>query len=209
MKLLLVGSTGLVGRHALDLALQDRRVDRVIAPTRRTIREHPKLLSPLVDFDCLPAKAPWWNVDAVVCTLGTTMRSAGSGDAFRKVDYGYPLEVGRLARTHGANTYVLNSAIGADVGSRFFYNRTKGELERDLANLGWQSFTAVRPGLIGGDRDEYRLAERAALLVVRTLGSAIPRRWRINTAERIAHALLESAINPVPGIHSIEATELV
>jgi hypothetical protein len=134
--LLLAGATGLVGQAVLRRALDDARVTRVVAPTRRALPAAPKLDNPLVDFDRLPADAPWWAVDAVICTLGTTIRDAGSPQAFRVVDHDYPLAVARLARQHGASTFALTSAMGADPASRIFYNRTKGELERDLAACG-------------------------------------------------------------------------
>src|SRR4028118_1328295 len=114
MKLLLVGASGLVGRHVLDLALADDRIGSVAAPVRRGLPRHPKLLAPIVDFERLPDNAPWWRTDAVICTLGTTMRAAGSEEAFRKVDYEYPLAVACLAKRNGAATFVLNSAMSAD-----------------------------------------------------------------------------------------------
>src|SRR5688572_6927245 len=163
MRLLLVGSTGLVGRHVLELALAHPAVDTIVAPVRRaSSRVNPKVVAPVIDFESLPADAPWWHVDAVVCTLGTTIRAAGSQAAFRRVDHDYPLEVARHARRHGARTFVLNSALGADRDSRIFYNRVKGELEHALAGLGFDSLTLVQPGLIGGEREESRPAERIA-----------------------------------------------
>jgi uncharacterized protein YbjT (DUF2867 family) len=208
MKLLLVGSSGLVGGHVLEMALADPRVAAVVAPTRRALPAHPKLFAPVVDFDTLPQDAAWWQADAVICTLGTTMRSAGSQDAFRRVDHDYPLAVARLARQHGTPCHVLNSAIGADADSRFFYNRVKGELERDLAALGFASLTHVRPGLIGGARQEKRTAERAMGAVLALLGPVLPRRWRVNPAPRIAHALLDAALQARPGVHIIGAEQL-
>src|SRR3954454_8412844 len=98
MKLLLVGATGLVGRQVLDLALADARVEAVVAPTRRPLPDQPKLLAPAVDFARLPEDADWWRADATICALGTTMRVAGSKDAFRRVDYDYPLAGARIAR---------------------------------------------------------------------------------------------------------------
>jgi nucleoside-diphosphate-sugar epimerase len=86
MRLLLVGSSGLVGQHVLGLALADPRVTEVVALVRRPIPGHPKLVAPLVDFEKLPDGAGWWRAGAVICTLGTTMRAAGSGPAFRRVD---------------------------------------------------------------------------------------------------------------------------
>lgn len=208
MKLLLVGATGLVGRHVLDMALADPRVDSVTAPTRRKLPAHQKLLAPVVDFEQLPEDAAWWRADAVICALGTTMRLAGSPEAFRRVDHDYPLAVAELALRAGAAAYVLNSAIGADPSSRFFYNRTKGELERDLANQGFTSLTFVRPGLIGGHREEFRPGERAMTVALRLAGPVLPRRWRLNPAPAIARALLEAAVDPRPGVHVIGAEQL-
>lgn len=210
MNLLHVGSTGLVGRHVLDLALEDPRVRTLVAPVRRPLQlRHRKLLAPVIDFDALPVDAPWWRADAVICTLGTTMHRAGSKEAFRKVDLGYPLAVARLAREHGTQVFALNSAIGADAGSAIFYNRVKGELEHDLEALGFRSLTLVRPGLIGGRREDTRPGEERAGRLIRVLGPLVPRRWRINPAEKIAARLLEAAVEGAPGTHVVASAELV
>lgn len=203
MKLILIGATGLVGREVLRLALMDARVSRIVAPVRKPLPAHPKLDAPLVDFDRLPADAPWWQADAVICTLGTTMKVAGTRQAFRRVDHDYPLAAARLALAAGTRTYALNSAAGANAASRLFYNRVKGDLERDLEALGFASLTHVRPGLIGGEREEARAGEGAALRVLRVLGPVLPRRWRINPAPRIASALLEAALAGTPGVHVV------
>jgi uncharacterized protein YbjT (DUF2867 family) len=208
MKLLLVGSTGLVGRHVIALALADSRVDAVVAPVRRQMPNHRKLLAPTVDFERLPKDRDWWQADAVICTLGTTMRAAGSQEAFRTVDYDYPLAVARLARQHGTPTFVLNSAMGADPSSRLFYNRVKGELERDLSTIGFTSLTFVRPGLIGGERNETRPVERIAALILGALAPVLPRHLRINPAERIAQALIDAAAAALPGTHIVGSAEL-
>lgn len=209
VKLLLVGATGLVGRHVLDLALVDPRVGSVVAPTRRPLPAHSRLSNPQIDFDDLPTDVDWWQADAVVCTLGTTMRAAGSPGAFRRVDYDYPMAVARLARASGTPTFALNSAIGAHAKSRFFYNQVKGELERDLAGLGFDSLTHVRPGVIGGHREESRPGERAMILGLTLVGPLLPRRWRLNPAQNIAQALLEAAMAPTQGIHIVTSERLV
>ncbi|PWE52030.1 NAD-dependent dehydratase, partial [Metarhizobium album] len=92
MKLLLIGATGLVGHQVLTQALEDPRVETVIAPSRRPLStSHRKLVAPIVRFDDLPQEADWWKVDAAICTLGTTIGKAGSREAFREVDHDYPL----------------------------------------------------------------------------------------------------------------------
>ncbi|WP_310388147.1 NAD-dependent dehydratase [Roseateles sp.] len=208
-KLILVGASGLVGRHVLAQALMHPAVNAVVAPSRKALPAHPKLVVPRVDFDRLPEDAGWWRADAVICTLGTTMKIAGSQEAFRRVDHDYPLLVAQLALKAGTPVYALNSALGADPRSRFFYNRVKGELEQDLAQLGFASLTCVRPGLIAGARDDARAGERALLSALNWLGPVLPRRWRPNPAERIAAALLQAALEAKPGMHVVMAEQLM
>ena len=204
-RILVVGASGLVGGHVVARALADDRITRVVAPTRRPLPAHAKLDNPLVDFDQLPAEAGWWGVDGVICALGTTRAKAGSDEAFRTVDYDYPLAVARLAHRHGATRFVLNSSLGADATSRLLYPRTKGEIEAAIKAVGFASLTIVRPGLIGGDRAEFRLGERIASVVLGALGPVLPRRYRISPADNIAASLIDAAVTGRPGVHLIEA----
>lgn len=98
MTLLIAGATGLVGRHVPEKALADPQIDSIVVPGRRGLTFHPKLMSPVVDFDCLPDPAGWCKADAVICTPGTTIREAGTQQAFRQVNHDYPLAVARLRR---------------------------------------------------------------------------------------------------------------
>ena len=206
---MLVGATGLVGQQVLQKALASAQVGRVVAPTRRALPPHPKLLNPVLDFDHLPEDAAWWAVDAVVCTLGTTIKVAGSQPAFYRVDHDHPLRVAQLALRQGARAYALNSALGADPASRVFYSRTKGELERDLRALGYPSLTLVRPGLIGGERSETRPAEQLGVRVSQWLRPLLPARYSVVPAERIAHHLLAAALAAAPGVRVLMSEELV
>lgn len=209
MKLLLAGATGLVGSHVLRLALDDARIAHVTAPVRRALSvTHARLHAPIVDYDALPSDADWWQADAVICALGTTMKAAGSEAAFRRVDHDYPLVVARLSHRHRTPTYVLNSAVGADAHSRFLYNRVKGELERDLAQVGFTSLTHARPGLIGGERAESRPGERAMILMLGAVGPLLPRRWRLCPPQNIAQAMIEAALQARSGVHVIPASDM-
>lgn len=208
VRVLLAGATGLVGGVLLRQALADPRVRLVVAPTRRPLPPADRLENPIVDFEQLPADAAWWTVDAAISTLGTTIRKAGSKDAFRRVDHDYVLSVARLARAHGARAFALTSATGADESSRFFYNRVKGETEQSLDGCDYPSLTIVRPGVIGGERAESRPVEHAAIQLLRVLGPVLPRQLRISPAAHIAHALLEAAITAVPGRHLVTAAAL-
>lgn len=210
MRVMLLGATGLVGGLALPMLLDDPRCRAVVAPFRRALTlAHPKLYAPLLQFDALPEAPDWAQVDAVICALGSTMAQAGSREAFHRIDHDYPLAFAQLARGQGARAFVLNSAAGANAGSAIFYNRVKGELERDLRALGFASLTLVRPGLIGGQRQQVRRGERFALRVLGVLGPVLPRAWRINPAERIARALVDAALAPPPGEHVVASSALV
>ncbi|HCV97258.1 MAG TPA: NAD-dependent dehydratase [Stenotrophomonas sp.] len=209
MKVMLVGATGLVGGQVLQQLLDDARCDAVVAPTRRPLAvTDPVLHNPVVDFAALPVDAAWWAVDAVVCALGSTIKQAGSREAFARIDHDYPLQVATLAQAHGAHAFVLNSAMGADAQSRIFYNQVKGRLEQDLRGLGYPSLTLVRPGLIGGQRSERRTGEHLAGLLLGALGPVLPRAWRINPAANIAAAMVEAALAPRPGVQIVGAATL-
>lgn len=208
LRLLLVGATGAVGRAVLTQALADPRVAEVVALTRRPLAAATKLTNVVVDFDNLPAHAPWWKVDAVVCTLGTTRRAAGSNEKFAVVDRDLPLRIAQLARAAGATRFALNSSLGADAASGNFYLRTKGEAEDAIRQLGYPGYTIVRPSLIDADRAEGRPGEHLALVFARTLNPLIPRRWKAVKPDAIAHALLDAALAPAPLSRVIESEGL-
>ncbi len=206
--LLLVGATGLVGQSVLRQALADSRVSKVVAVTRQALPPQPRLENPLVDFDALPADAPWWQVHAGICTLGTTMREAGSHAAFRKVDVDYPLAVAKLLYDHGAQSFAFNSSIGANPKARAFYNRVKGEVEQRLIAGGFPSLTLVRPSGILGPRKPHRAWEARTIRVFHSLRPVLPRHYRVVPADKIARALLEAAITAPPGVHIVESERL-
>ena len=209
MKLMLVGASGLVGQQVLRQALADPAVSRVIAPTRRPLASASGMDNPIIDFEHLPADASWWKVDAVICTLGTTMAQAGSQAVFRRVDHDYPLALAKLARAAGANAFVLNSAVGAAVDSRVFYNRVKGEVENAINGLGYPSVTLVRPSLLdGGPRPDKRPGERVALWFARAFQPLVPARYRVVTTGAVARTLLAAALAQAPGVHVIESERI-
>lgn len=206
LRLLLLGATGAVGREVLAQALADTRVAQVIAPTRRPLAAHEKLLNPVTDFTPLTA-APWWQADAVVCALGTTIKVAGSQPAFAAVDRDLVIDTARLARQAGATRLALNSSLGASHHGNF-YLRTKAQAEDGVRALGYPSLTIVRPSLIAAERAAVRPGEVAGLWVSRVLGPLVPRRYRPVAAARIARALLEAALQGPPGEHVIESERL-
>jgi len=149
------GATGLVGRECLRLLSNDVTVAEVRALVRHPLPPEssgPRIRECRTDFAQLHNHQDWFQVDWVFCALGTTMRAAGSREAFRRVDYEYPLAIAKLAISRGASHFLLVSATGANPRSAFFYNRIKGELEDAVRALGYRSLTIARPSLLLGKR---------------------------------------------------------
>src|SRR5437764_7790779 len=211
LSVLLVGATGLVGRECLRLLLADGGFGRIVVVTRRPLSpdvRSPKLETHVVDFDHLNEYDELFSVDAIICTLGTTIRQAGSRTRFRTVDYEYPLAFGRLGRRHGCAHFLVVSALGASTKSRYFYNRVKGDLEEALRILAYPRLTIVRPSLLLGPRAELRLGEEVAKRVTRWLGPLVPRAFKPVEARVVATALVRAAREKGTGVRVIESGEL-
>jgi uncharacterized protein YbjT (DUF2867 family) len=203
--LAIAGATGLVGGECVRQALADPAFERVVALVRRPPGiTHPKLDARVVDFDRLDAARDAVAVEAAVCALGTTIRQAGSQEAFRRVDHDYVLAFGRLAREAGVRHFLLVSASGADAHARIFYNRVKGEVERDLRALGFPSLTIVRPSLLLGERREFRLGEQLGKVV----GWIVPGRLRPVRASAVAGVMLREAKGGRVGERIVESEEI-
>lgn len=211
MKILIWGSTGLVGSEIVKLALNDPHVSAIIAPVRQRTQTVAilKLEQIDVEFGHIPANQEWLKVDAVICALGTTMKKAKSKQAFRKVDYDYVLEAARLAKQNNVPSFVFNSAVGADPDSIFFYNQVKGEAEQDLQKLNFPSLTFCRPGLITGPRKEFRAGEEIGKIISTVIGPILPKKFKPNPAHIIAEKMLEAALKSKPGLQIISSAEMV
>ena len=208
---LLAGATGLVGRECLRLLLPDAAYDRIIVVARRPLSpdvRSPKLDTHVIDFDHLNEHDELFAVDAIICALGTTIRQAGSRTRFRTVDYEYPLAFARLGLARGCKHFLLVSSLGANAGSRIFYNRVKGELEDALRGLGYTRVTIVRPSLLLGPRAPMRLGEEVAKRVTRWLGPMVPRAYRPVEARAVAATLVREARETKPAFRVIESGEI-
>ena len=210
-RVLIAGGTGLVGREAINACLRDPGVSHVRALLRRAssldavlgplVAQAPALASAQrarfeamqVDFQRLDRTPQAFRVDTVFCSLGTTIRQAGSQEAFRRVDFEAPLQIARLAHAQGARRFLLVSALGASSSSRVFYNRVKGELEDAVSAIGFEQLIIARPSLLDGDRAESRPAEHLGLMLGKALGLLIPESHRPVHVSLVAKALLRAA----------------
>ncbi|MCM3585246.1 oxidoreductase [Mesobacillus maritimus] len=163
---LVVGATGLVGNELVTLLLTESKYEKVKVLTRRTLPlTHPKLEQFVVDFDQLASYQDEMQVEDVYCCLGTTIKKAGTQEAFKKVDFTYPVELAKLTREKGAQKFFIITAMGATKDTKVFYSRVKGEVEEDVKKLGFHSLHIFRPSLLLGERKEFRFGEKIGVLL--------------------------------------------
>lgn len=205
---LIIGASGQVGQAMLQLALQDPDILRVVAPSRRPLPAHAKLENPTVDFDKLPQGALWWKADFALCALGTTLRQAKSKDGFYRVDHDYILATAKLAHQAGTPAFGLVSSLGANPLSRIFYLRVKGETERDLSALGFDSLTIARPSLLIGGPRSGRPLEGLGLFIGKHMAALLPRRYRAVSTLQVARTLLDAGLSKQTGSRVIESEQL-
>ncbi len=167
---LVLGATGLIGSHLLQYLLELDNYEKVVVVGRRSCGvTHPKLTEHLFDFAQLEQHRNLLKANIVFCCLGTTLKKAGSKEAFKAIDYQIPLRAAKIAKENNTETFALVSSIGADPESRFFYLKTKGELELKLESLGFHSLLIFRPAGLLGDREEFRIKEVIGYIVARIL----------------------------------------
>jgi uncharacterized protein YbjT (DUF2867 family) len=196
---MLLGATGLVGQECLRLLIEDDSVSRVVVLARRAILPSLKALKVeehVVNFDDLASCGAFFDVDQVICALGTTLRKTPSRDDYRAIDFNYPLAAAKLALDHGARHFLIVSAVSANSKSRLFYNRLKGEVEDALKAMPFRSLTIARPSVLIGERPEPRLSERIAW----SLAFLTPAKYRPVHASSVASALVSAAREDAPGV---------
>ncbi|MFZ1333247.1 MAG: NAD(P)H-binding protein [Flavobacteriales bacterium] len=198
--LLIAGATGLVGKKTLELALADPMIEKVIAPVRRKLPDHPKL-EQWMDGDLTKALRPL-RTDAVICCLGTTIKTAGSKEAFRHVDHDLVVMLGKWAKEHGVGTFCVVSSMGADAGSMIFYNKVKGEMERDLKALGLPTLHIFHPSILKGPREEERIGERIGIAVMSALSGITPDNYKPMPYDVLAKAFISAIRIETSGTHA-------
>ena len=198
---LLAGATGLIGGYLLRRLLAHPSYARVEILVRRELPiRDPKLTQHIVEFARLSDGAPGVAPDDVFCCLGTTIRKAGSEEAFRRVDYDYPLALARFAKAAGAGKFLMVSALGADPKSAVFYNRVKGEVEQAIAAIGLPAAYSFRPSLLTGPRAEHRPGEKIGIAVGKLIAPLLIgalRKYRPIHADTVAAAMVYAANHDV------------
>ncbi|RKQ39272.1 NAD(P)H-binding protein [Enterobacter sp. R1(2018)] len=191
-RVLITGATGLVGGHLLRLLNDEPRVTNIVAATRRPLPPMRKMFNPhdpQLSDALAQATEP---VDIVFCCLGTTMREAGSKEAFVLADYTLVVDTALTGQRLGASHMLVVSSLGANSASPFFYNRVKGKMEEALMAQNWPRLTIARPSMLLGHRESQRFNES----LFAPLFKILPGKWKSIEARDVARAMLHEALSP-------------
>jgi uncharacterized protein YbjT (DUF2867 family) len=207
---IVLGATGLIGKQLTGILLESNQYSEVKCLVRKPLNwKHPKLREIQFNFD--QPDTTLLTGDDLFCCIGTTSRNAGSPEAQKKVDYHYPLEIGKYAVANGVKQYLLVSSLGADAKSANFYLSLKGSLERDLEALAFQTLIAARPSILLGARDEFRLGEQIGIGFVKVFGFLFfggLKKYRGIEARQVAKALVSLAQQGKKGFVVMESDAL-
>ena len=215
---IVAGGTGLVGRELIKQLLNDPDYDRIIALVRKKLDieqlgGHGKLEQRVINFNKLgeSLKSSEFTHAHVFCTLGTTIKKAGSKQQFRRVDRDYPLLLAEVASKGLADAFAIVTAMGADRASSFFYNQVKGEVEDKLRGMRLRALYLLRPSLILGDRGEFRLGEKLGSIVTRAIAPLMTgrlRKYRPIHARTIATGLIRAAKSGKTGVQVLSSDRI-
>ena len=208
---IILGATGLTGGIVLEKLLKDARYEKVKLFSRHSVGfEHPKIEEYLMDLFKLKDHQDIFTADEVYCCIGSTKKKTPDEEVYHKVDYGIPVAAAKLCRVNNIKTFAVISALGANAESRLFYNRTKGEMERDVLKQQIPQTYIFQPSLISGDRQEERTLENIAEQVMKAANYLLRgplKKYRSIKAEAIAKAMIYVANNPYSAVR-IESDEI-
>ena len=209
---LLIGSTGLIGKELLSNLLQSSHYEKVIIFVRKKSElSHPKLEQILVNFDKIEDVKHLIKGDDFFCTIGTTIKIAGSKEAFRKVDFEYSKQFALFAQENKVSQFLVISSLGANEKSTNFYLKTKGELQSFLKSSGFKSVSILQPSLLLGNREEFRLGEKIGSLFSKLfsfifIGSL--KKYKPIEAKTVSDAMIKTALQNNSGFRIYLSDEL-
>lgn len=194
LKAIVIGATGLIGTELISQLLNDDNYESVkVLHRRSTGVQHSKYIEHIIDFEDPKTFEKLLEGDVLFSAMGTTIKTAGSKDAQYKVDVEYPFDIAKIASMSGVSTCVLVSSAGANASSSNFYTRIKGELDDKISKLDFERVRIMRPSILDGERNEFRLGEIIGIKVMRIL-RFIPgfRKYRPIHASIVARAMRNS-----------------
>lgn len=210
---LIAGATGLSGEILTQKLILDSRFSKIIVVTRKPLNVQSNKIEIVLigSLDEIKTKARMLKADLYFCCLGTTIKNAGTKENFIKVDHDAVLELGKIAKNHNAEKFILISALGANPNSSIFYNKVKGQTEEDLTKLDLNSLVVFRPSLLMGNRKEHRLGESIAIKLMSSLQSILPNKIFSSLAtsvDRLTTMMIAKAFSETQKIEIINARHI-
>lgn len=191
---LVFGATGLVGKHLVKVLIHNMRYSSVKVFARRPLNiEHPKVLEHVVDVEDVSSYSDQIRGDDLFIAIGTTLRKAGSVAREEEIDRYMVVRIATEAQKRGVSRIAVVSSLGADAGAKNFYRRIKGQMENDIMSLKFHRIIIVRPSLLLGKRDDFRLLEEVAKVFARVLGPLFIGKlaiYRAIHARTVAYAMI-------------------
>lgn len=210
---IIIGASGLVGNEVLNLLLTDDHFDKVKVFVRKPLAmDHPKLEQHVIDFSLIYRSTDLVKGDVLFCCLGTTIKTAGSKEEFKKVDYAYPLAFAKVAKQNGLKKFILISSIGATNNTSNFYLKVKGDIEKELEKLKFESLIIVRPSMLLGNRKEFRLGEFIGKMVMKLVSVLFIgkfKKYKAIEATTVAKAMIVLSLSDLAGVSVIQSDRLM
>lgn len=204
MTVTIIGSTGLIGSALVEVLLNTDSIKQINLLVRKASgRQHPKIKETVVDFgNRIAYEAIFPHGHALFCCIGTTLKNVkGDKEQYRSIDYDIPIQTAKIAISRGYKSYLLVSALGANVSSSVFYNQLKGEVEHDLLKLGFETTHIFRPSFLLGDRKESRTGEWIGKNIFKGISFLLPSKYRAIYDVQVATAMVKKSLSDLKGSH--------
>ncbi|WP_289046573.1 NAD(P)H-binding protein [uncultured Olleya sp.] len=194
---IILGASGLTGGLLLDQLINDERYESIKLFSRSKLEGLPNKVTQYIgDLLELEQFKSDFIGDQVFCCIGTTKAKTPNKDLYKKIDYGIPVSAAKLAKTNGIETFLVISALGANSKSSVFYNKIKGEMERDVLKQDINKTFIFQPSLIGGERKESRTLEaigKVVFKVIQPLFFGKLKKYKITDPENMSQAMINLA----------------
>ena len=194
---IILGATGLTGGILLQKLIADKTYTKIKLFSRNSVAlKSDKIEEHLLDILHLNKYKEYFTADEVFCCIGTTASKTKDKKVYRAIDYGIPVSAAKLAIKNNISTFVVVSSMGANASSTVFYNKTKGEMERDVLKQKIKNTYILRPSLIGGNRNEIRVGERIGkgiMSIINPLFLGSLKKYKMIPPEKIASCMQQLA----------------
>jgi len=207
---IIAGASGLIGKELVQKLIKSDQYRLIYLLSRKKSGfASEKVRELVINFEKIGQLKFDELIDDVFCTLGTTMKQAGSRDNFKKVDYEYVVALANLGKQYGASKFIVVSAMGANSKSAVFYNKIKGMTEDALKNIGFNQLIILRPSLLLGERVEKRFAERLSGIFMKSFNFLIPDNYKAIQAEKVAGSMLKMALESKEKVLIVKSGEML